>query len=420
MSEPCSPRPSWNAQCRRFFARTRKNRALRSRRRELWVCTAWLLVSGCRLEPEGTAPPPETEVDDTAPAAVREGKDASRSEADAAPVVPSGRDPVLERDAGARAPSVDAGRTPSEMRAPQDAGAFDAGRSEPAREPDDAGSSFHDGPDACVVQGSYALETEIDVEWAGSSVGNLALIAGGTGKVVMRSLTELDVNTRQATLSPCQLWMPDFETAPGSVIGKEIYGMDVPVGAWESPSMPHWQTPWGLSCNTPGCTIFSGMLESVVGARVTSMPFAWPAAGGPREGFLVTDDDNDGLPGVTFVTRGPDSKRGEQAYAYPPLVTSLLSRARSVVVAIGLRTQMQGTLESCNHYTGTLSFGGMYARTLGCMKQYGGRREEPCEQADLQFLDDHLPVWRVLGGHFRATRIATPTCAAVRAESIEP
>lgn len=419
MSEPCSPTQPWNAQRRRFFARTRKNC-----RRELCAYTAWLLIAGCRLEPEGTAAPPEIEeVDDTTPSAARETKDASRPQAEPPPATPDVKDPVVVPDAGGRTSPVDAGSRPSEIHASQDGGLSDAKSAEPTPMPTpvDAGASVQNPPGTCTIDGSYALETEIDVEWSGSSVGNIALIAGGKGQVVMRSLTQLDSVSRQASLSPCQLWMPDFETAPNSVIGKEVYGMDIPVDSWESPSMPHWQTPWGLSCNSPGCTIFSGMLESVVGARVTSMPFTWPTANGPREGFMVTDDDNDGLPGVTFVTRGPDfpSKR-EQAYAYPPLVTSLLYRARSVAVAIGLRTQMQGTLESCDHYTGTLSFGGMYARTLGCTKQYSARREEPCAQDDLQFLDDHLPVWRVLGGRFRATRIATPTCAAVRAQSIEP
>ena len=197
--------------------------------------------------------------------------------------------------------------------------------------------------------------------------------------------------------------------------------MDVPPEAWESAAMPRWQTPWGLSCNSPGCTIFSGMLDSVVGARVTSTPFTWPEANGPREGFMVSDDDGDGLPGLTYVPRGPDfPAMSERPYAYPPLVTSLLYRARSVQLATGMRAQMQGTLQSCDHYSGTLSFGGVYARTLGCMKQYGTQAQEPCDQQDRQFLDQHLPVWRVLSGRFRATRIATPTCAAVRAQSIEP
>jgi hypothetical protein len=263
---------------------------------------------------------------------------------------------------------VDGGRTAAEAGGPSATVTHDAAASagEPARP--DAGTP-EVVPGSCTIQGTYALETEVSVSWGGSSVGGLALIAGGTGKVVMRALTTLDGRTRQATLSPCSLSLPDFETAPGSVIGKELYGMDVPEESWDSPAMPRWQTPWGLSCDAPGCSIFSGMVEAVVGARVTSMPFTWPGATGPRDGFMPSDDDADGLPGFTLVTRGPDSpKKGEQPYAYPPLVTSLLSRARAVMVAFGMRSQMQGTLESCSRYSGTLSFGGLYARTLGCTK----------------------------------------------------
>jgi hypothetical protein len=398
MSESGSLYPFWNVQSRRFL-------------------TAFLLVAGCRLEPEGTAALPDADVDDTPPSAEHEPKDASLAQTMLPPAMGTG-DPV--RDAGARPKPVDAGRSPDTDASVHDAAASDAGSGEQPS-PVDSGMSVPHDPAACTIQGYFALETEIDVEWSGSSVGNLALTAPGSGKIVMRSLTQLDETTRQATLSPCQLSMPDFQTAPNSVIGKEVYGMDVPDEAWDGPAMPHWQTPWGLSCSAPGCTIFSGMLESVVGARVTSMPFSWPEADGPREGFEVTDDDSDGLPGLTYVTRGPDfpTKR-EQPYSYPPLVTSLLYRARSVMLATGMRAQMQGTLQSCDHYSGTLSFGGVYARTLGCMKQYGTRPEEPCDEEDLQFLDENLPVWRVLSGRFRATRIATPSCATVRAQIIEP
>jgi hypothetical protein len=47
------------------------------------------------------------------------------------------------------------------------------------------------------------------------------------------------------------------------------------------------------------------------------------------------------------------------------------------------------------------------------------RRDAPCEANDMQFLDEHLPIWRVEGGRFRATRIDAPTCAAVRALDFE-
>jgi hypothetical protein len=384
-------------------------------------------VAGCRLDPEGTAPLAEPAADNTGPAAERDSDARDSDTKDASSALPSSsssaaavQKPVTVLDSSSPAARVDAGgRAPDAGRATEPA-THDAGAS--AGEPTSTDSGLTEGaPDTCTVQGTYALETEVSVSWEGSSVSGLALIAGGTGKVVMRALTMLDGRTRQATLSPCSLTLPDFETAPGSVIGKELYGMDVPDESWDNPAMPRWQTPWGLSCDAPGCSIFSGMVEAVVGARVTSMPFTWPGPTGPRDGFMPSDDDADGLLGLTLVTRGPDSpKKGGEPYAYPPLVTSLLSRARAVMVAVGMRSQMQGTLETCDRYSGTLSFGGLYARTLGCTKQFGMRRDAPCEANDMQFLDDHLPVWRVEGGRFRATRIDAPTCAAVRALEFAP
>jgi len=409
MSEPCSPLPCWNAQHRRSQSYT------------LRACaSALLLLAGCRLDPEGTAALPEPEQDTTSPVAEQETKDGS-SVGPSLPSTTTMQKPVSALDSSSPMARVDAGGLAAEGgRGPTAPAARDAAASagEPAR-PDSGTPEV--APDTCTIQGTYAMESEVSVTWEGSSVAGLALIAGGTGKVVMQALTQLDGRTRQATLRPCSFSLPDFETAPGSVIGKEIYGMDVPDEVWDNPAMPQWQTPWGLSCDVPGCSIFSGMVEAVVGARVTSMPFTWPGPTGPRDGFMPSDDDADGLLGLTLITRGPDSpKRGEQPYAYPPLVTSLLSRARSVMVATGMRSQMQGTLESCDRYSGTLSFGGLYARTLGCTKQFNNRRDVPCEANDMQFLDDHLPVWRVESGRFRAVRIDASTCAAVRALDFGP
>jgi hypothetical protein len=231
----------------------------------------------------------------------------------------------------------------------------------------------------------------------------------------MDALSEMREADQLATVRPCGVGMPDFETERNSLIS-ELYGAYVPDDIWERPNMPSWQTSWSASCRVPGCTVFTSAIQAVIGARVTSNPYKWPTASEPRTDFQVVDDDGDGLPGLTFTAKGPMEVNSEgRMYAYPPVGISLSTRARKIMMAIGMRTQMEGKLESCNRVAGALTVMSVNSRALGCM---GMRGQEPftCDPNHVRFLDENMPVWQLKSAQFRSTRIRDgATCEDVRA-----
>lgn len=277
----------------------------------------------------------------------------------------------------------------------------------------DAGRARSDAsvPSACDLSGTYALHTEVEIAWDGWTILGLPILSPGSGTFSMDALSTLRAD-HTAEVRACDVSIPDFETERSTLA--EVYGVTVPSDVWERPSLPTWSTSWITSCDAPGCTLLSGSIQALLGARVTSDPFVWPDSSAPRSGFEVVDDDGDGQPGLTLLARGPNDARSDgRRYSYPPVVSTLFARAQRIMMALGMRAQLDGQIDACDELSGSLSVAGVYARALGCA---GTRGAEPftCEPAQVQFLDRNLPVWQVRSAKFRSRRIDDASCDGVR------
>lgn len=354
--------------------------------------------------------PPEDEPDQPGPSE-GERPEGARPERDASrpPIRRDGAVPDAGGDAGDDGGLLlDAGRDASSE------GAHDAGARE-ARDAARGDARPADGGASCQLEGAYALRSEVQISWDGWAIAGLPILSPGEGTFTMDALSILKEREKEVEVSPCDVSIPDFQTERSSLVS-ELYGADVPQGIWERPSMPTWRTTWGATCFEPGCTVFTGAISAVVGARVTSEPFSWPGPRDARTGFEVVDDDGDGFPGITLNARGPMSVNADgRPYSYPPLVVSLFARARKIMMAMGMRSQIEGKLEDCRHLRGDLAVVGVYGRTLGC-SGYRGEEEFVCEPQHVRFLDENMPVWKVKSATFTSTKIDEASCAAVRAE----
>src|SRR5262249_45609577 len=91
------------------------------------------------------------------------------------------------------------------------------------------------------------------------------------------------------------------------------------------------------------------------------------------------------------------------------------ARARQVMLALGLRAQLEGKLETCDLITGSLTPNGVHSRALGCTGRYDDDTPFTCDADHVAFLDQNMPKWITHGARFRAQRIADTSCKAVRA-----
>jgi hypothetical protein len=338
----------------------------------------------CTLSVEGSGPPAQ-EVGPAQP-----GHDASdEAESNERPeAIRPQRDAAIRLDAGGSR-RFEAG-APSAVEAAADVAPMTFGEaglgSDAAQTPGEAG---------CQLEGNYALRTEVDISWDGWTLIGLPILSPGEGVFTMDAVSILHEADKRAEVIPCNITIPD-----------EI---------WDRPSIPRWNTTWGSSCAEPGCKIFTGPLAVVFGARVTGEPFTWPGARGERTNFQPVDDDSDGLPGVTLIARGPTRMNAEgRSYSYPPLVVSLFARARKIMMAMGMHSQIEGTISRCGELDGVLTDVGAYGRTLGCLGMRG-TEEFVCSPDDVQFLDENMPVWKVRSAKFRSVRVQDANCAAVHA-----
>jgi len=192
----------------------------------------------------------------------------------------------------------------------------------------------------------------------------------------------------------------------------ELYSVQVPDAAWDSPQMPRWRVPFSSTCDRPGCAIRSDALLALLGAR--SVPAMPPGTTAP--GIELADHDGDGLPSVTLLARGPSSVSPTgKPYSYPPLFAPWI-RARKMMLAIGINAQLDGTLTSCNTISGTVNQPVFEQGAVACTGVVEGNpAEQTCSTQFVDFLDDNMPQWTVTSASFKAQRIGTASCAAVRA-----
>ncbi len=355
--------------------------------------------SGCSLQGEATGSrTPAVSGDD--------GEDPAADDVE----VDQGRPTGSRRDAG-RDGGLDAAadaRVPRD--ASKDAAALDAEVEVDARA--DATVDAHveagavDAGPPCSVAGSYAGLLDFNVQWVPTSIGGvLPVLMGGSGSIRLFSTVQLDANGG-AVVQPCGTTVPDFEGT--EVVGAELYGGDIPVAAWDAPSMPKFATRWSTVCDRPGCGYLGPQTTFVLGARAAGDAGVWPTQGSWSTGSYVTsDDDGDGFPGITMLTRGPPMTNLEgRPYAYPPVGVASYGRARKLRLAMQLRVQLQGVLQTCDLIGGSSTNADVHVSAVGCTGVLDtDSTEQECPPEVAQFVDQNLPMWTVRGATFKMMRL---------------
>ncbi|MET0287231.1 MAG: hypothetical protein ABW352_22290 [Polyangiales bacterium] len=356
-----------------------------------------IALAACSLNGEGTGgdrAPVDDEEDIDDPMASR--RDAGVDAMADARTQPPKPEPDAARDAfvppsdaalDARAP-VDASADAALADAEVDAGPVDAGP-------------------ACVVAGNYAALVDFNVEWIPTTLGGvLPVLKGGQGSIRMFATVRLDANG-SSVVEPCGTTVPDFEGTP--IVGGELYGGDIPVAAWDAPAMPSFPTRWSTVCDRPGCGYLGEETNFVIGARAVTPNAPWPLQGGWIESgqYEATDDDGDGRPGLTMITRGPPKVNpAGRPYAFPPVGLATYGRARKLSLAMQLRVKLSGALQSCDLITGSSSTAEAHVSAVGCTGVYDMTTDElDCAPEVAQFVDTNLPMWTVKGATFKMQRL---------------
>jgi len=381
--------------------------------RRLWLPVMAALAS-CSLDTAGIAELDAGVDDDVAPSSARRdagrdtGTGTARDDEDDEDGLPA-RPPPASGEVDA---SLGEGEPPPSASDERDAATRPS--DPPAMPPGAAGMT----PKSVCPPGDYAVRMELDVAWRGTSMGAVQVIAAGAGTLTVQALARVgEGGAGRARIAPCGIDLPELTQGVNPFVG-ERYKLYVPEAAWDAPSMPRPTVDWQLGCAEPGCSFGTSLLEGVMGARGKE-PFSWPAPSS-RSQLTPFDDDGDGKPALSVYSRAaPEVNPRGIPYARVPvlIVGAPTLRISRVMLALGLRAQLAGKVESCDVLSGTTNPGELYGRAYGCIGSYdeGKGPEVACgaEQADT--VDQHVPAWTTRSGRFRAVRIAAPTCAAVRA-----
>jgi hypothetical protein len=339
-----------------------------------WLtAVAALGLSGCGLEREASGTPtalPEPGVD----AAVIGQGDAQSP-------------PLAAADAGAAGPQPEAGSS----------GAPDA----TVEPPVDAGKD-------CKQTGRFGVRLQSQVRWAGTTLFDIVpIITPGVGVLsvyVMADFVESGGGTQVATVRACGTTIPDFSASVG-----ETYGVVIPDEVWENVTLS-WTTTFNTSCRQPGCTYSADPITAQLGLGIPPTD-PWPSARDPIDVATLRDDDDDDVPGILLRARGPKDK-GPVSYMHPPINYLLSERASEIWIAIRLHAELQGKLDTCDSFGGGVPNTTLDTRALACRLDSGKR----CNDDELSFVDDNLPVWKVETASVRALRLPDHAqCADVRA-----
>ncbi|MET0283345.1 MAG: hypothetical protein ABW352_02705 [Polyangiales bacterium] len=259
--------------------------------------------------------------------------------------------------------------------------------------------------DPCPVHGTFALTLEADVHWEGTRLfGIVPIIVPGDGKVAVQTLVSIapEGPAHPVTVRACGAKLPDFAASIG-----EVYGADIPAEVWDGLSL-RWNTQAHFGCASSGCAFTTDPVTAQLGIGIPANA-AWPSPRDTIPDVVQRDDDGDGLPGIRLRMRGP---MDGPAYEHPPTSFLLLERVSEIQLAIRVGATLDGTLTSCETREGTTSAMTLDIRALACRLD----DDTPCDDSQLGFIDDNLPVWTVQTATFRAARLPTnATCADVRA-----
>jgi hypothetical protein len=253
---------------------------------------------------------------------------------------------------------------------------------------------------ACDLNMDVAIQLTMDVSWP----GGLAVLEG-QGQIDAWLLASLTTTEGGVQLSGrmCDLALPDFQT--GALAGGETYGTQFPSAIWTNPSMPTIDAVVTVSSADPGAVLMLERGAVVLGGMMGDpLNDPWPAT---WDGVMAVDHDGDSSPGITAIAKAGGN------YAYPR-IDILNSDARAEALYIVSRTIMafDGIIETCDTANGGATVT-MENHAVGCRMVGGG----VCSSGQTDTLDNNMPQFMVLGGHFELARLPDgATCADAVAE----
>jgi hypothetical protein len=288
-----------------------------------------------------------------------------------------------------------------------------------------------------MVTDSYiGVKLTFNVVWGmgGASATSLASDPGGPAAVNIWLLShEMGGASFTGTAQPCGTTLPDLElNAAGD------FALSVAVGASGLVNPAITNTTFAAITRTYAN---QGTQGFNIGDSITTQPTlgllglsssstydnpatAWPAycasnatcsgvtcdngtcsggMGGPFNGSDITDDDNDGNPGVTahplmgsatcptYSTNNGSPPTSPCTYYYPPTQVSVGGgpAADEVYIVSRQRFALSGVRTNCQSGSGTASITLFDNHVVGCHVSGGGA----CTSAQVQFLDQSRPVY---------------------------
>jgi hypothetical protein len=172
--------------------------------------------------------------------------------------------------------------------------------------------------------------------------------------------------------------------------------------------MPSWPVTWRLTCREKSCAVETSVLDAWMGGLPRD-----PNVPASRMTIDPVDVDADRQPGLTVLARGPAEQSASGVpYSQPP-VSLIGERASKVMLAIRMRAHFGGQLDTCDAMSGESNDGEVAAFAVGCAT--GSTSETACDRRTVDSLDRNMPTWSVRTARYFNTRIAEPSCSAVRA-----
>jgi hypothetical protein len=311
------------------------------------------------------------------------------------------------------------------------------------------------GQCVCDLQGTFASHYDSSLSWKGING-----IEDGSDKTqnwqIMRQNYQpngdLQVEITNCGETTVELCGTGIQIAG---ISPEAYSQYVPAVAWGAAAAPTTLVEFNVSAALPGAPYKTPRYAILNGISLTDPLGAWPAkrqdveGGGDFDGSATNgarwiDGDQDSLFGVTTIEVGPGGQTpfvlspitpyaqvssvcprsnpsaARLQYNYVPGLEGLTPRRiKRVSSANRTISELDGTLQSCDLITGTVSgpdngHSQLDARVGSCIRA-DGDSEVACSSALIDFLDSAKAPSAIGSQTFKMKRVdATVTCEQVR------
>jgi hypothetical protein len=260
-------------------------------------------------------------------------------------------------------------------------------------------------PDAgtCDPSGTWALDFVTNVQWEGGLV-----LSAGSGSQELRLLStrtyDAATNTVTDTAQICTVTLPGFHVLSGDI------NVIFPDQSFDGPPVT---TTLISTVSGPGAgSTFQSDDNSIVVGATGPATGTWP----DYTAVQSEDVDGDSHPGITATSHDINGGPGVPVTAVGPLADTLYIAFRTVA-------KVSGTMDSCDHGSGTITLDAIDQSILGCSipVQTGVTTARECTSgagSETEFINTNSPVWTPDASNpstITMQRVSdTATCADVR------